>query len=319
MANLNRFYKQTLRAIGAPITPQNLEFMQRWQRHEGGWTNNTAAFNPFNTTYGPGTPINSVKVKRFGNFRTGVQSTAHTLQNGRYNNLLAGLRAGNPLQYDISGDLSTWVSGSPTKGLGYARSVMGGSGGGSPAPSTAAPQPIQGPNVADTRRQAAQGFIDFAMNYALTGRLEPQKLVAPRGTLKPPTHKQAKAKATSELAGGMVDKMLAAAHDQVGKPYVFGSGPSTDSFDCSDLIQYAYKQIGIDIPRTTYDQIKVGQPVKWGEFRPGDLIFSNNGGHVVMYVGGGKVIAAPYTGTVVQYQPVSRFKDSFVAARRIIQ
>jgi len=116
-----------------------------------------------------------------------------------------------------------------------------------------------------------------------------------------------------------MDTILAKAHEQVGKPYVFGSGPDTSSFDCSDLIQWAYKQAGINIPRVTGDQINVGQPVKWGEFKPGDLIFSNGGGHVVMYVGGGKVIAAPRTGTVVQYQPVSRFQGSFVGARRIVQ
>ena len=114
------------------------------------------------------------------------------------------------------------------------------------------------------------------------------------------------------------NNLIAAADTQIGKPYLFGSGPDTSSFDCSDLIQWAYKQIGIDIPRTTYDQIKIGKPVKWGEFQPGDLIFSNGGGHVVMYVGGGKVISAPYTGQVVQYQPVSRFKNSFVAGRRIL-
>jgi cell wall-associated NlpC family hydrolase len=83
-------------------------------------------------------------------------------------------------------------------------------------------------------------------------------------------------------------------------------------------VQYAYKQIGVDIPRTTFDQIKIGKPVQWGQFQPGDLIFSNKGGHVVMYVGNGKVIAAPRTGTVVQYQPVSRFKNSFVTARRVL-
>jgi cell wall-associated NlpC family hydrolase len=89
----------------------------------------------------------------------------------------------------------------------------------------------------------------------------------------------------------------------LGKPYVFGSGPGTDSFDCSDLIQWTYRQIGINLPRVTYDQLKEGRSVKGQKLQPGDLIFPHRG-HVVMYVGGGKVIAAPYTGTVVQYQPV---------------
>jgi cell wall-associated NlpC family hydrolase len=141
---------------------------------------------------------------------------------------------------------------------------------------------------------------------------------SPKGTVEPPTVKGPDGSPGLPQGGNsVVDKVLAAAHDQVGKPYVFGSGPDTSSFDCSDLVQWAYKQAGINLPRVTGDQIKQGTNVKWGEFQPGDLIFSHGGGHVVMYVGNGKVIAAPHTGTVVQYQPVSRFRDSFTAAKRI--
>jgi cell wall-associated NlpC family hydrolase len=106
----------------------------------------------------------------------------------------------------------------------------------------------------------------------------------------------------------------------VGKPYVFGSGPNTDSFDCSDLIQWAYAQQGIELPRTTFDQIKVGKAINPNNIKglkPGDLIFPTDH-HVVMYVGGGKVIAAPHTGTVVQYQPLSRF-GKLLAVRRVIE
>jgi len=120
-------------------------------------------------------------------------------------------------------------------------------------------------------------------------------LVAPRGSVRPI---QAEGK-------GATRKLASIASTQLGKPYVFGSGPSTDSFDCSDLIQWTYKQMGINIPRVTYDQIKIGRSVKGKPLQPGDLVFPHKG-HVVMYVGNGKVIAAPYTGTVVQYQPVPK-------------
>jgi cell wall-associated NlpC family hydrolase len=134
-------------------------------------------------------------------------------------------------------------------------------------------------------------------------------LVSPGGSLRPvddaPDVKGAKG------VGFQVAKVAAS---QLGKPYVFGSGPSTDSFDCSDLIQWAYKQIGINLPRVTYDQIKVGRSVKGKPLQPGDLVFPHEG-HVVMYVGGGKVIAAPYTGTVVQYQDVPR---SVLDVRRVL-
>ena len=116
--------------------------------------------------------------------------------------------------------------------------------------------------------------------------------------------------------GNAVTKIAAT---QIGKPYVFGSGPSTSSFDCSDLIQWSYRQLGITLPRTTYDQIKVGKAVDASNpaaLRPGDLVFPT-GHHVVMYVGDGKVIAAPHTGTVVQYQPLSQF-GKLLAVRRVL-
>lgn len=105
----------------------------------------------------------------------------------------------------------------------------------------------------------------------------------------------------------------------LGTPYKFGSGPDTTSFDCSDLVQYAYAQMGIKIPRTTFDQIKAGRAVNYrspADLRPGDLVFPSTH-HVVMYVGDGKVIAAPRTGTVVQYQNLSDFGKP-VAVRRIV-
>ena len=112
--------------------------------------------------------------------------------------------------------------------------------------------------------------------------------------------------------------MFSAALTQIGKPYQFGSGPSTASFDCSDLVQWAYKQQGVSLPRDTYHQIHAGRPVgNVSQLRPGDLIFPSTH-HVVMYIGNGKVIAAPHTGTVVQYQPLWKFKTGFVAGRRVL-
>lgn len=110
----------------------------------------------------------------------------------------------------------------------------------------------------------------------------------------------------------------------LGKPYVWGGESPNSGFDCSGLVQYSYRQLGVDLPRTTFDQIKVGHAVEWGQFQPGDLIFSNFEGpgagasHVVIYAGHGEVIAAPHTGGHVEYEPVSWFKDYFVGARRVI-
>ena len=110
----------------------------------------------------------------------------------------------------------------------------------------------------------------------------------------------------------------------IGKPYVWGGESPNSGFDCSGLVQYSYRQMGIDLPRTTWDQIGQGTAVQWGHFQPGDLIFSNFEGpgagasHVVIYAGNGQVIAAPHTGGHVEYEPVDWFKSNFVGARRVI-
>lgn len=114
-----------LRELGDPITKANLQFLQSWQRWEGGATNNNATYNWLNTTHGPGRSINSVGVKAFPNFGTGIQSLAETLQNGRYGDILKGLAGGNPYAASPTAGLSTWVSGSPTGNLPYAAKVLG--------------------------------------------------------------------------------------------------------------------------------------------------------------------------------------------------
>ncbi|HEY3766037.1 MAG TPA: NlpC/P60 family protein [Gaiellales bacterium] len=109
----------------------------------------------------------------------------------------------------------------------------------------------------------------------------------------------------------------------IGTPYVWG-GESPSGFDCSGLVQYCYKQIGVHLDRTTWDQVKEGHAVEWGHFKPGDLIFSNFEGpgagatHVVIYAGHGQVIAAPHTGGHVEYESVDVFKPYFMGARRVV-
>jgi cell wall-associated NlpC family hydrolase len=121
---------------------------------------------------------------------------------------------------------------------------------------------------------------------------------------------------------GKVGGAINFAKSLLGTPYVWG-GTSSKGVDCSGLVQLAYAKMGIHLPRTTYDQIKVGQKVGWNNLKPGDLVFSDFEGtgkptHVVMYIGNGKVIAAPHTGTNVQIESLSLFKNNFIGARRVV-
>lgn len=119
-------------------------------------------------------------------------------------------------------------------------------------------------------------------------------------------------------AGGAGAQTIAtvtgAAIAQVGKPYVYGAvGP--DSFDCSGLMQYAYKQGGITLPRTSEQQMTAGSGVSPADALPGDLMFPYPG-HVMMCIGGGKVVEARHTGTNIWTRSYS--PGEFIAARRIV-
>ncbi|MFB9410517.1 C40 family peptidase [Dactylosporangium matsuzakiense] len=98
---------------------------------------------------------------------------------------------------------------------------------------------------------------------------------------------------------------IAYAKAQVGKPYRFATaGP--DTFDCSGLVMKAWEAAGYQLPRVTYDQIKVGERVTRDQLIPGDLVFTNNGGHVELYIGDDTVVNAGHTGVSVHLQDLPR-------------
>ena len=90
---------------------------------------------------------------------------------------------------------------------------------------------------------------------------------------------------------------LAAA--QRGKPYRWAAaGPS--SFDCSGLVQYVYRHLGVSLPRTTTAQYNAGIHIARSQMQPGDLIFVDGLGHVGIYAGFGFMWHAPHTGDHVR-------------------
>lgn len=98
----------------------------------------------------------------------------------------------------------------------------------------------------------------------------------------------------------------------LGRPYVWGaSGPS--GFDCSGLMQWAYAQAGVSLPRTSQAQRYAGHRVPLSDARPGDLVaYRADASHIGMYVGNGQVIHAPYPGAPVRYDPVGMMPVSSV-------
>ncbi|MFI1162306.1 NlpC/P60 family protein [Streptomyces sp. NPDC020801] len=108
---------------------------------------------------------------------------------------------------------------------------------------------------------------------------------------------------------------VAYAYDKLGSPYVWGAtGP--DAFDCSGLVQAAYRSAGISLPRTTYSQIDAGRRVSRSELLPGDLVFFYSGiSHVGIYVGNGRMIHAPNPSAPVRLAPIDEMP--FAGAARV--
>ncbi len=123
--------------------------------------------------------------------------------------------------------------------------------------------------------------------------------------------------ATGSTGGATGAGAVAAARKYLGVPYVFGSTDPARGLDCSSLMQRAYADIGVQIPRIAADQARVGTPVaNLAQARPGDLLaFNSPVDHIAMYVGGGKMIAAPQPGERVKIQDVYQTPS---AIRRII-
>ncbi|MCW2922534.1 MAG: hypothetical protein JWL76_2408 [Thermoleophilia bacterium] len=116
-------------------------------------------------------------------------------------------------------------------------------------------------------------------------------------------------------ASGTAAAAASIAMGKSGSPYVFGAaGP--DSFDCSGLVVWAFAQAGRGgLPHSTYSLIGMGVEVPLAEAQVGDLVFTNNSGHMGIYVGGGSMVHAPRTGRTVTVESLGNY--SIVAIRRI--
>jgi peptidoglycan DL-endopeptidase CwlO len=115
---------------------------------------------------------------------------------------------------------------------------------------------------------------------------------------------------------------LRAAESRRGLPYMWGAaGPA--AFDCSGLVQWAFAQAGISMPRVAADQARAGPSVPVSQLQPGDLLFYHTDptdpgyiSHVAIYLGNGWMIQAPQPGMDVQVVPAS-FGAQFAGAIRV--
>jgi cell wall-associated NlpC family hydrolase len=187
----------------------------------------------------------------------------------------------------------------------------------------------------EAERATVQGRLDSATDADATLRAQRDRFLAYQARLAAEQAAQDRAaavaaagrvKAAGAASGGGVQRVIDRAMSQLGVQYVWGGGsgrgPSTGipgpagdpgrrvGFDCSGLMLYAFNGAGVSLPRVSRNQFDAGRKVPISDLRPGDMVFYRNGGapihHVAMYVGGGKMIEAPYTGGNVRITSLRR-------------
>lgn len=108
--------------------------------------------------------------------------------------------------------------------------------------------------------------------------------------------------------GSVGERAVAAGRKYLGVPYVWGGTDPAKGLDCSGLVQRAFADVGVRLPRVAADQARVGTAVPdLAHARPGDLVaFGSPVDHIGIYVGDGKMLVAPRAGKDVMVQDVYR-------------
>lgn len=114
----------------------------------------------------------------------------------------------------------------------------------------------------------------------------------------------------------------------MGTPYKFGASTSTTKvFDCSSFMKYIFKKYGINLPRTSAAQAKVGKAVSKSNLKKGDLVFFSSGSrstgknvtHVALYIGDGKILHTyGKPGVTISNLNSGTWKKTYVKARRVL-
>ncbi|HEY8727470.1 MAG TPA: C40 family peptidase [Gaiellaceae bacterium] len=115
------------------------------------------------------------------------------------------------------------------------------------------------------------------------------------------------------------ERAAAIAVGEVGVPYRWGGASPAAGFDCSGLVDWAYGRLGIELPHSSYALYDQGRGVARSRMRAGDLLFFSGRGHVGIYIGRGRMVHAPHSGTRVQVVRLARssYGARLVGVRRV--
>ncbi len=166
------------------------------------------------------------------------------------------------------------------------------------------------------RTRAAIRRFQRREGLPVTGRLHPETLEALGVTPRP----AAQPRTAPPAASGDLQAAIDAARSKIGAPWASG-GTGPNSFDCSGLTLWAFKQAGITLPRTSFDQYGEGVAVAKADIQPGDLVFFSTAGdgasHVGIAVSATRVISTTTGGVKEHAIDDSYWGANYVGARRV--
>jgi len=100
---------------------------------------------------------------------------------------------------------------------------------------------------------------------------------------------------------------------------VYGGESPGYGFDCSGLVAWSFARIGLRLPHSSYLLAQLGQSVAPSALRPGDVLVFHGASHVGIYIGHGKFVHAPHTGTRVRITPLAgAYRAELDTARRVV-
>jgi cell wall-associated NlpC family hydrolase len=122
-----------------------------------------------------------------------------------------------------------------------------------------------------------------------------------------------------EAPPALAERVVGFAKHLIGVRYSWGGSSPRTGFDCSGFVRYVYGHFGISLAHSSFADYWRGRQVGRWAMKPGDLVFFDGEGHVGIYVGHGRFIHAPHTGTVVRISTMSGWYASrFDGARRLL-
>jgi cell wall-associated NlpC family hydrolase len=171
----------------------------------------------------------------------------------------------------------------------------------------------------------ALAVLVFGCTAAPDGMIGREPAARERSQAKPARHalvKRAKPKRKPKPKPkpSLGERAARIALNAVGVPYQWGGASPASGFDCSGLVYWAYRHLGVELPHSSYALYDRGRRVARSQLKAGDLLFFFGVGHVGLYLGNGRMVHAPRSGRTVEVVSLSGsyFGDQLIGARRVV-